>query len=80
MTAKHTPDDVLIKSCLFRAELTEQERIAAAAPDMLAALEAVVAHIDSLPGDTERCRILKLALNNRAGDMVFAAIAKARGE
>lgn len=52
----------------------------AAAFDLLAACEALVSHVESLPDDTEKCRILRLCLNNRAGDLIREAIAKARGE
>lgn len=48
-----------------------------AAPDLLEACQHLVKHLSELPNDTEKCRILKLALNNRAGDMIHAAIAKA---
>jgi len=52
----------------------------AAAPEMLEALEALTKHIDDLPDGTEKCRTLKTALNNRAGDLIRAAIEKARAE
>jgi hypothetical protein len=58
----------------------------AAAPGLLEACEAFVRHIETMPDDTEKGRILGLALNNRAGDMIRAgemiraAIAKATGK
>jgi predicted nucleic acid-binding protein len=61
-------------------EQTANARLIAAAPDLLEACLALVTHLEELPEDTEKCRHLKLALNNRAGDMIHAAIAKARGE
>lgn len=47
------------------------------APQLLKASKALVAHIDSLPEDTEKCRILKLALNNHAGDLLKEVIVSA---
>lgn len=55
-------------------------RLISSAPDLLFALEHLVDHIDSLPSDDEKCLILKSALNNRSGDLIFAAIRKAKGE
>ena len=48
-----------------------------AAPKLLAACIELVKHIETLPDDTEKCRILRLALNNRAGEQVKEAINKA---
>lgn len=60
------------------AEKSEDRRVVAA-PELLKACKAIVEHVESLPNDTEKCRILRLALNNRAGDLIRAAIAKAEG-
>jgi hypothetical protein len=50
-----------------------------AAPELLAACLELVEHIETLPDDTEKCRILRLALNNRAGEKIKEAINKATG-
>lgn len=52
----------------------------AAAPDLLEAAIAFVRHIETLPDDTEKCRMIRLALNNRSGEQLRAAIARATGE
>jgi hypothetical protein len=52
-------------------------KLIAAAPELLAACIELVEHIEALPDDTEKCRILRLALNNRAGEKVKEAINKA---
>jgi len=66
-------------SLAYNEDALAEMQLADAAPDLLAACEAIVNHIESLPDDTEKCRILKLSLNNRAGDMIRQAIAKAKG-
>jgi hypothetical protein len=50
------------------------------AAELLTACKAFVKHIESLPDDTEKCRHLRLALENRPGELLMEAIAKAKGE
>lgn len=52
-------------------------RLIAAAPELLAAARALVAYINSMPTDNEKCRVLSTALNNSAGQALKDAIAKA---
>ena len=60
----------------------------AAAPEMLAALEGIVKHIESIKDDwihdgspnNTKMHGLAVALNNRAGDLIEDAIKKAKGE
>ena len=56
---------------------SEHAPVVAASLDLLRAAKALVSHIEELPDDTEKCRHLKLALNNRAGEELREAIAKA---
>jgi hypothetical protein len=65
------------------AQSTEEAKanalLIAAAPELLATCKAFVKHIESLPDDTEKCRHLRLALENRPGELLMEAIAKAEG-
>ncbi len=47
---------------------------------VLKAAKNFVKHIEDLPDDTEKCRILKMSLNNRPGEKLIEAIAKAEGK
>lgn len=42
------------------------------------AVSDLIRHMDSLPDDNEKCRILKTALNNRSGDLINDAMLHAR--
>jgi hypothetical protein len=44
--------------------------------ELLDACKTFVKHIESLPDDTEKCRHLRLALENRPGELLIEAIAK----
>ena len=63
-------------------------KLMAAAPEMLEALEAIVEHAKSMQDawDTDgnqpntKMHGLAVCLNNRAGDLIEKAIAKAKGE
>ena len=54
-------------------------RLIAASPELFDACKAFVKHIESLPDDTEKCRHLRLGLENRPGELLIEAIAKAEG-
>jgi hypothetical protein len=79
------PDNFIVAHCTnplvtMSSERSEANaRLIAAAPELLAACLELVEHIETLPDDTEKCRILRLALNNRAGEKVREAINKATG-
>ena len=45
--------------------------------DLLKACRAFVAHIESLPDDTQKCRHLKMCLNSRAGELLIDLITRA---
>ena len=45
--------------------------------DLVAAVRGFIAHIEGMPDDTEKTRILGLALNNKPGEDLRAALAKA---
>ena len=51
----------------------------AAVPELIEAVKSFINLIDSLPDDTEKCRILKMSLNNRPGELIREAIAKISG-
>ena len=48
--------------------------------ELLDACKSFVKHIESLPDDTEKCRHLRLALENRPGELLIEAIAKIEGD
>ena len=55
-------------------------KLLAASPKLLEAAKAFILHLSELPHDTEKCRILKTALNCKAGDMLIDAINEAEGD
>lgn len=48
--------------------------------DLLKACIEFVKCIETLPDDDQKCRHIKLCFNNRAGELLIEAIAKAKGE
>lgn len=74
--------DMSPKTCKANAHLI------AAAPDMLAALEAITKHAQEMHdmwcecGNPPNTKLhgMAVCLNNRAGDLIEAAIKKAKGE
>jgi len=65
------------QACNLAMAVTEIIHLRKQRDKLLAACKAIVEHTNNLPDKPERTRILKLALNNRAGNMIKAAIAEA---
>jgi len=70
-------DDPVVQTWFSEPDSGLSKQLSELETELLTACVEFVKHIRSLPEDTEKCRILRLALNNRPGEMMEAAIAKA---